>query len=68
MPRRSQDRVRTRPRSAIASLTAVLLLVPVPFALLPAAAAQSVDNEITAENSLPGAPASEWEVDGSGRA
>lgn len=66
MPRRSQDRVRTRSRSAIASLTAVLLLVPVPFALLPAAAAQAVDNEITAENSLPGAPASEWEVDGSG--
>lgn len=66
MPRRSQERVRIRPLSAIASLVAGLLLVPVPFAMLPADAALAADNEITAENSLPGSPASEWDIDGAG--
>ncbi|TYL52634.1 N,N-dimethylformamidase beta subunit family domain-containing protein [Agromyces mariniharenae] len=37
-----------------------------PLAVLPAAPAQAVDNEITVENSLPGSPASEWDIQGAG--
>lgn len=42
------------------------MLLPIPLALFPAEPAQAADNEIIAENSLPGSPASEWDVDGAG--
>lgn len=53
-------------RSLIALGAAALMVVPVAVALVPAQPAMAVDNEITIENSLPGSPASEWDISGSG--
>lgn len=44
------------------------MLVSVPLAVLPVESAQAAENEITAENSLPGSPASEWDIVGAGDA
>ena len=42
------------------------MVLPVSLVVLPAATAHAADNEITAENSLPGSPASEWDISGAG--
>jgi hypothetical protein len=66
MRRQSSDGKRPAAQPVIAYLAAALMLLPVPLAILPSDPAQAVDNEITAENSLPGSPPSEWDIRGSG--
>ncbi|WP_139416724.1 N,N-dimethylformamidase beta subunit family domain-containing protein [Agromyces laixinhei] len=53
-------------RYAAAWLAAFLMVVPLAVVMQTAAPASAIDNEISAENALPGSPASEWDVSGAG--
>lgn len=53
-------------RAPIALVVTALLMAPIGIALVPATPATAAVNEITAENSLPGSPASEWDIEGAG--
>lgn len=68
MRRRSRDGRRTVSHPVIAYVAAAAMLLPVAVVLLPVETAQAADNEITVENSLPGSPASEWDIEGAGDA